>query len=266
MKTYAIYRCLYGEDFIQASIKSIDSYVDKIFIFWDDTPWGDTTGVEYKGQWVDFPKKFDNILDRIKELDNPKVELIYDHQYNNLNQFTHFVNDIILPNYDRPNRLIIPEVDHVFRKDQIELSIDEFEKSGHRWASNRQIELWRKLNYRIPTRGRMATVFWNLDLIDEFPPTRRQANIRGDKYLLHTDVHNLGFCVSKKVMYWKHLTAMAFSKKIGDSPPGEDWYEKIWLKWDINKNNRDLEISEGHESMIPYAMPYDTSQLPEVLK
>ena len=65
---YAVYRCLYGEGFIQESINSITDYVDKIFVFWDDTAWGNIDHCMYKGQRVDFPKKFDNIVEKIKEL------------------------------------------------------------------------------------------------------------------------------------------------------------------------------------------------------
>ena len=53
---YAIYRCYYGEDFIQESIRSITDYVDKIFVFVDNTPWGSADECVYKGETIKFPK------------------------------------------------------------------------------------------------------------------------------------------------------------------------------------------------------------------
>ena len=123
---YAIYRCLYGEDFIQESIKSISGHADKIFVFWDDAPWGNATECVYKGETIKFPEKLDNVVEKIKGLNDPKIELIYDHQDTNDNQLTHFVNDIILPNYEKPSMILFLEADHVFRGDQIKEAIDEF--------------------------------------------------------------------------------------------------------------------------------------------
>ena len=66
-------------------------------------------------------------------------------------------------------------------------------------------------------------------------------------------------------MYWKHLTAIAFSQKIRDFPPNENWYDK-WLNWTIDGNNKDLEISQGYEHTVPYAMRYNGDELPEIIK
>jgi len=174
---YAIYRCLYGEDFIQQSINSIDKFVDKIFVFWDDTPWGDVSECIYKGKVIKFPKKFDNILDRIKELKNPKIQLIYDHVFDNISQFTHFVNDIILPNYERPKRILIVEVDHIFREDQLQNFFENFDKSEQVCATSKQIELWKYSNYRIDERYRIGSILWNMEKINKMPYTRRQADL-----------------------------------------------------------------------------------------
>lgn len=264
---YAVYRCLYGEDFIQESIKSIDNYVDKIFVFWDDIPWGDTSECVYKGVLVQFPKKFDNIVDKIKELNNPKIELIYDHVPNNHNQFTRFINELILPKHPKPNTFIIPEVDHVFKNSEIEKALTEFEASGNLHACTKQIELWREPKYRIPERRRTGTVFWNMRGIDQIHPTHRQAESTIERInILEAYVHNFGFCANPSTMYWKHLTALAFSCKIGDDVPNEHWYDK-WLHWEINNGlNYNLEISLGHEGNIPQAYEYNVKELPEVIQ
>lgn len=262
---YAVYRCLYGEDFIQESINSITDYVDKIFVFWDEKPWGDIKQCTYKGEVVKFPEKFDNIVEKIKELKNPKIHLIYDHQTNNINQFTHFLNDIILPNHEKPDTLIMLEVDYVYRKDQIEKALELFEKSGYQNATTRQIEIWKGLKHYLPERERFASMLWNLKNLDKMPPTGRHANSE-DLKKIDAFVHNFGFAVSEKTMYWKHMTALGFYQEINDSPPNEDWYEEKWLKWDYETNNKDLEISKGAEYLIPKAMPYNTDELPEQMK
>ena len=261
---YAVYRCLYGEDFIQQSINSITNYVDKIFVFWDDIPWGNVSYVIYKGKRIDFPSKFDNILEKINELNNPKIVLIYDHVENNINQFTHLVNDYILPNYKKPDIIMFIEVDYVFRRDQLEKAINEFKSKDYLVASARQVEIWKDFNYRIPERGRLGTIFWNMNKIDKIPPTGRHAVLQVPPFISAYN-HNFGFAVSPKVMYWKHLTALAFSQKIGDAMPNEDWYEEKWLKWNYERNNENLEISKGNEHNIPRTDKYDVSQLPETI-
>jgi hypothetical protein len=57
-----VYRILYGEDFIEDSIISLINYVDKVFVFWDDVPWGDVKQATYKGKTVQIPKKIDDVL------------------------------------------------------------------------------------------------------------------------------------------------------------------------------------------------------------
>lgn len=260
---YAVYRCLYGEDFIQESIKSIDDYVDKIFVFWDDKPWGDPVDVMYKGHRVTFPTKFDSILDKIMELNNPKVHLIYDHQKNNLNQFSNLVNYQILPNYDRPDTIMVIEVDHVFKKDQLEKAIQESKIRSH--ISTIPIELWKTPLFRIPERHRLCTVFWNMRINDTMPKTGRHADVSG-MHWIPAKTHNFGFCYNPATMLWKHLTALAFSAKIGDDMPNEDWYEKTWLTWDYNTNNKNLEISKGYEHNIDHAFHYNPEELPEIIR
>lgn len=261
---YAVYRCLYGEDFVQESIKSIDPYVDRIFIFWDDTPWGNITSCNYKGVEVQFPTKFDNILGKILELNNPKIKLIYNHVENNENQFTELINDYILEYFRKPDLFIIPEVDHVFRKDQLEKALDIIDASDQENFSTFPIELWKEPRYRIPQRRRLCTVFWKMKNLEDIHPTHRQADsCLKPINLIDAYTHNFGFCFNPQTMYWKHLTALGFSQKIGDSPPNPDWYDK-WLNWTPETTN--LEISLGSESNIPFAYGYDVNELPELIK
>ena len=54
---WAIYRIHYGIDFLEPSLNSIMSEVDKIFIFYSKNPWVKAKYVNYKNQNLDFPKK-----------------------------------------------------------------------------------------------------------------------------------------------------------------------------------------------------------------
>lgn len=262
---YAVYRCLYGEDFVQASINSVAGHVDKIFVFWTDKPWGGATGCVYKGEHVEFPDKFDSIIEKVEELDSPKITLVKAHTDTPWNQLTYFTNNILLREYDRPDTIVFPEIDHVFREDQVVGAFDEFDRGGLRCAMTRQVELWRTPEYRIPERPhRHGVAFWDMMGIDEMPTTGGNAEIPGMVRTNHF-VHNFGFAVSEKVMYWKHMTALGFSRVLHDSEPNEAWYDK-WLSWRIDHNNENLEISKGSEGSIPYAVPYDVSELPELIR
>jgi Flp pilus assembly protein TadD len=260
----AIYRCLYGEDFVQESIKSINDHVDKIFVFWDDTPRGNVTECVYKGKTVKFPKKFDNVIEKIKELNNPKIELVYDHQDTDENHLTHFVNDIILPNYEKPSIILFLEVDHVFRNDEIKKAIDEFIEKDYLFATTEQIEMWKDSYHRLPERpDKVGAIFCNLNGLNKMPETLKHGGILiMPKLSVH--VHNFSFAVSEKVMYWKHLLSIAYSQKFGGDVPFEKWYEEKWLSWDYESNNENLDISEQYR--ISSAMPYNADKLPEVIK
>lgn len=261
MKIHAVYRCLYGEDFVQASIRSIDEAVERIFVFWDDTAWGDCDHAIYKGERVDFPKPpatFDRVVERIKALNNPKVTLIYDHQKNNINQFTHFTNDILIPQYGKPDMYMVIEIDHVFRQDQLHQAVAQAERRVH--SSTRQIEIWKGLQHRVPERvDRPGVIFWNMSGLNGLPYTGRQADAPG-RVVLDAYVHNMGFAVSPHVMFWKHMTAIAFSSLINDSLPSQSWLEDKWMNW--TPETRDLEISEGCGHHIPCVVPYPEPQLP----
>tara|TARA_Y100000593_G_C4303962_1_gene334814 strand:- start:1247 stop:2095 length:849 start_codon:yes stop_codon:yes gene_type:complete len=275
---YAVYRCLYGEDFIQESINSIIDHVDKIFIFFATKPWGYSDSVVYKGETIYFPKKFDNILEKIKELNSSKIHLIEQGQYHQTvpwNQFTNLINNVVIPQYGKPNYFILPDVDHVFTEEQIKLTLCEFKEKQWDVAKVRQIEVWKGFKHRVPDTQernllRTGTVLWNMRSLDRLPETKACGEPVYNKELkdriLSSFVFNLGFAVSERTMYWKHLTCMAFSKDVNECLPNENWYEDKWLSWDYWDNNKKLEISIGYEHAIPYVVPYDYDLLPLSIK
>lgn len=261
---YAVYRCLLGEDFIQESVSSISDLADKIFIFWDDMPQGKLTGHVYKGEPVQFPKKFDTLLEKIAELNNPKIELIYDHHGAAENQLTHFVNDVILPRFEKPAVIMFLGADHVFRSDQARKALDEFLEKGYVFATTHQVEVWKGLRHRLQERqNKTGVVFCNLSSLEKMPATLKHGGVLVMPKLSAL-VHDFNFAVSGETMYWKHLLSLAYAQKSGENGPSENWYEEKWLNWDYESNNQDLDISE--KEPVPGAIPYDINELPELIR
>jgi|GEM_PF-3064506 len=261
---YAIYRCTYGADFIQESIRSITDYADKIFVFVDRNPWGDSDECVYKGETIKFPKTIGDVVEKIKGLNNSKIEVIFDHQDGPDNQVTHYVNDIILPNHEKPSTIISLEVDHVFRNEELRKALDEFAESGYIFATTNQIEIWKGLRHRVPDRpNRVGAVLCNLSKLDKMPETMKHGGILVMPKL-SAYVHNLSFAVSAEVMYWRHLLAITLAQKTGEVAPFENWYEDKWLKWDYQSNNDNLGVSDQFK--IEQAIPYDVNELPDLIK
>ncbi len=274
MKIYAFYRILYGEDFIEESLNSILSHVDKVFVFWTDKFFGDVSEVIYKNKLIEFPKKIDNVIEVIKEMNNPKIELIYDHRPNNKNHFTERVNTYILPYYPKPDYILFMEPDYIYPSNEIINALNEMQgliTQGYIWFSTSQIEYWKSLKYVAQRIGeRYAAMWWYVKDIAKIPPTVFHADAldRRDYHKLQSKIHNLGFCISEKNMYWKHLGSLAYSYHIGDGEPNINWYELKWKDWEYDHNGKDYEISVGEEHMIPcisFVDECDLLELPESL-
>jgi len=264
---YAVYSCLYGEDFIQESILSLIDHVDRVFVFLADKPWGGSSGCMYKGKYIEYPAKFDSIVEKIEELDDSRITLINRYVDSSTNRFTRIINEFVLPDYDKPDMIICIDPDMVFHEHQIVSSIDTFLHSGIDTAQTTEIELWRTPEYRIPLRVRCGAVFWNLSNLDCLPKTSSNGNLATTPWMMNNYVHNFGFAMTEKNMLMKHLTTLSYAKLIAEeSLPHEDWYDNKWLSWDIESNNSNLEISIGYESDIPYALPYDVKELPSLIK
>ena len=269
--TYAVYRCYYGEDWILASIRSILPYVDKVLVYYTNSPWGDLDSFLYRGMRIPIPAQVDCV---VEYAETEGAFCHYWHDNTPYNMFTTIINEHLLKEYEIPNRLIIMEVDHVWKREQIENALTEFNTKGYRWASSRQIEIWRPPHaqrwYRTPERPqRCGVVFWNLDGMDldegkSFPSTVTHGNVKGQPLrLLNAECHNFGFAVSWESMWWKHVIGCSMSRVILDSIPNEDWLEKKWLGWRPGVCN--LEISRGHESDIPEVKEYPEDELPEAV-
>lgn len=264
LETVAIYRVLYGDDFIQESIRSILPHVDQVYVVKAEKPWGNTDGVTYKGQWVSWPEKFDDTRDKVLALGEPRVEIIDDYWPTPKGQLTHIVNDLVLPRV-KPLDVVFIEPDHVFSEEQARRAFDAWDNSTFAQATTRQIEHWKTPLFQVPERSNRTSVVFHHLMGQPMGETGFNGASEGIPRL-PAHVNNFGFCISEKNMYWKHLTALAFSKIVGDSPPNEDWYEQKWLNWHPETNNRNLEISLGYEWTIPKAVPCDASLIPESIK
>jgi hypothetical protein len=263
----AVYRSFYGADFIRQSLESIDPYVDCIFVCLAHKPFGKIESCSYAGYMIRVPNAIDNIRDIVNNCQSKKIVVIDYYNSNPHNLWTDLVNNVLIPNHSlSADTLLLVEPDHVWHPNQLSAALEEFESGSLPCASSKQIELWHNIGYRIPERPeRIGTVFWKLSKVGKLPETR-PSGVGAGFYFLKSHVHNLGFCLSKEVMFWKHVLALNFSKIIGDTQPREDWYESTWLNWHPVNNNKDLDVSAGYEHTIPYAISYNSNELPPTIK
>src|SRR5574337_792369 len=205
---YVVYRILYGQDFIKESIKSVCPVADKIFICIADRPFGDTKGVHYKGQWIDWPQKFDDVRAKIQEaIDEdealpdyprpPKLNLkdrivvLDDYCSSPKNQLTHIVNDLILPNYETPDYVMMMEPDHVFDTYGVRDAIMfEMEMNTWKFATTEQVECWKTHHWRIPNRpNRMGPIIHRLNSGEKLVETGfNGAPLVGEVHRLYTTI------------------------------------------------------------------------------
>ena len=133
MKTIAVYRILYGEDFMRESLESIYPFVDKIVIFFTDKVWKEKTGVIYYGREVIFPFRIDNVrgvVDEWKQEHDKEDKIITQEDYFNLpnGQLTHLINTYIIPQFN-PDLVLYVEPDEVWKKENLKCIIDNVSKN-----------------------------------------------------------------------------------------------------------------------------------------
>jgi len=198
-KTVAVYRVLYGEDFIQESIKSILPHVNSVLVVKAEKPWGNTKGVTYKGQWVAWPEKFDDTREKVLELNEPRVEIVDDYYPTPLGQLSHIVNDLVLPRF-KPENIVFIEPDHVFSEEQAFKAFKAWDEFPGTQATTKQIEHWKTPLWRVPERPNRTSVVFHRIKGQPLGPTGFNG-ASGEIHRLPALVNNLGFCISEKVMY-----------------------------------------------------------------
>ena len=83
-------------------------------------------------------------------------------------------------------------------------------------------------------------------------------------HMLQARVHNLRYSQNPNIMFWRHLVISAYAGVVGDSRPNPDHFDDKWLNW--TPETRDIEMSLAHKHTVPQAVPYDTQELPEVIR
>jgi hypothetical protein len=259
----AVYRVLYGEDFIVESIQSILEHVDRIVVVIAPRPWGSSKGVSFHGVWRPWPQQFDDLQGMVTR-NFRNVLIVEDFYPTPFSQHDHIVQNVLTPRGLLPADVVFIEPDHVFVDAEAGATFARWRASDSRAGATSQVELWAPPGYkpvwRVPERaGRSSVLFYRSIAPGSKLPPIPPVEIVGE-------VHNLGFCFSAETMLWKHLTAMAYSKEIGDCMPNPDWYDGKWLSWHPETNNANLEITATLEHLIPRVVPYDAYLLPESIR
>jgi hypothetical protein len=267
MKTYAIYRGLYGADFVRHSIESVLPHVDKVIFVWGGRPWANASEWTHKGKRYTFPKLIDNLPEVVKGIDDPRVHFVEAYHETPRGQLASMVNDIVIPQFGRPDVALFMMPNYVWKQDALASALDEFTAARYRYANTWQVEMWRGFDYRIPRRERTGPGFCNLREMRQMPmtdlnyhPTYMRIE---DVPMLGAESHNLRYSENLNTLFWRQLVTEAWVATIHDSKPDPDHFEEKLLNW--TPETRDLEMALAYKARIPKAEPYDFHKLPEVI-
>ncbi len=125
MNTVAIYRLLYGSDFIGESLASIYDHCEAILCFVGHDAFGGRRVIRYFGHDVYLPhdidgltaaitewKKVNDPADKVKILTNPHATLLK-------GQVQRMVNDEVIPRYPGCTHVLFVEADEVWHEEAI---------------------------------------------------------------------------------------------------------------------------------------------------
>ena len=262
---WAVYRIHYGIDFIKQSINSIINDVDKVFIFYSKDPWVKTDQIIYKNKSIKFPDNPENVDIFLRNNFNYNKIIIKQYECETpLNQFGKLYTKACEYLDSKPNYVLFMEPDMIFGVNQLKkLKLELDLKFWTNFLIAKQIEIWKynttqnsPNSYRIPLRKkRVGPALWkvkkDIEILTQFGGG---ALKKKNNFSYFVKILNMGFSFNKETMLYKHLTAMVFSKIIGDSQPDENWFDDKWLNW--KKNTRNLEISLGSQHLIKEAFRY----------
>jgi hypothetical protein len=272
----AIYRLLYGSDFIAESLASVYPHVEKILCFVTREVFGGRKVVKYFGHDVYFPHDIDGLRDailawkRANDHDD-KVEIVDNPFGAELKgQVTRMVNEVVLPRHECSHLLFV-EADEVWHEQSITHLLrlaatsdaDEFMGRCHLfWRSPRFVST-RTNPYCVmrALKGKRGIGVTGHALAELDPGLLRVA----DPGVV---IHNFGYAASERTVFWKHLTGLSFSRDARlDSVPREDWFETSWRTWNWETNRRtDLCPSVGYPDAFAPAEEYAFGGLPRVMQ
>jgi hypothetical protein len=277
LRTVAIYRLLYGSDFIGESLESVYPWCSKILCFVGHEMFGGLRAINYFGHDVYLPHDIDGVTEAIqrwKRGNDPqdKVELI-DNPYAALlkGQVSEMINNIVIPRYECSHVLFV-EADEVWRRDAIARLFDVASSTDDDEYMAPACHLfWRSPAYR-SIRNNPAAVLRALKGRRSIGPTWHALTSASEKLRRREDpavrIHNFGYAASERTIFWKHMTALSFSRdRKLDSPPREEWFEEVWRAWSWSANRRtDLCPSIGFEDAFSPAEEYPFAELPEPMQ
>jgi len=237
----AVYRIHYGYEILMRSIQSIHRWADKIVVYYDDTSWYDKNTIEYLGKIIDVKHPENPRLTR-EYMNNSKLTWIADRRETPVQQF----GDYATAQLHDSDFVLLMEPDMVFPN--VEMI---FEAETNHVTCFKQIEFWKGEDYQIPLRDRIGPVL----IKGRGGVVRTRLNntpLNMPNVTAPDRVYNYGFALRNSVLLYKHLLALGFSKKIGDSIPSERWYEDKWLNW--TPDTKGLEPAASCPMNIPHAI------------
>jgi len=277
MRTAAIYRLLYGSDFIAQSIESVYDHVDHVLCFVTREAFGGRRVIRYFGRDVYLPHDIDGVADTIRawadEYDyDSKVEII-DNPFGArlLGQVSSMLNEIVLPRFDLTHVLFV-ECDEVWHPDHLDGLLELARVSDADEFMAHTCHLFWKSPRFVSTRTNPYAVLRALKGRGRIGETAHALSERDQSLKRARDprvvVHNFGYAGSERTMFWKHLTGLSFSRDMRlDSPPREEWFEDVWRPWHWDRNRReDLCPSIGHERAFAPAEEYPFDDLPPIMQ
>jgi hypothetical protein len=277
VRTVAIYRLLYGSDFIGESLASIYPHVEQILCFVGHEMFGGRRVIKYFGHDVYLPHDIDGLTDaintwkdandkddKVRVLPNPHATLLK-------GQLQAMINGEVIPQYD-PTHVLFVESDEVWHENTIETLFDVAQQTDADEIMAAACHLfWRTYKY-CSTRTNPYAIMRALKGRRSIGLTGHALGSATNDVTRHTDarlkIHNFGFAASERTIFWKHMTALSFSRDVKlDSPPREEWFEDVWRPWNGVSNRRtDLCPSIGYEDAFPPAQDYAFEQLPRIMQ
>jgi hypothetical protein len=248
----ALYRIHYGFEFIYKSIESVYDWADRIVIVVSKEPWFKEPTIEFQDKIVEL-KHPEDMAYHVRALSQiPKVE-VYQHEFDGPNNQWGFMLNNFPDDY-----VLTVECDMVFPKPEqlfeVEKEVEDFV------VFTNHCEYWKNEFWRVQPRPHRPgpVLVKNPENITTGLSNVPRVMLQKGKKLVErkwplsktVEVDNYGFCYNPAVMFYKHVLCYGFSKKIGDSPPDPNWYDK-WYNWTPATEN--LEISQDYAHTIKRA-------------
>lgn len=251
----AIYRIYYGSDWIRYGIRSIIDQVDKVVVFYNNSPWSMIKEVTYKGEVIPVPPFSPDGSDKlVKSIRHEKLMVIEDDFTQQANQSNYHVKKVqeILGEVDY---VIIPQADHVEYGDIVSKVLPTL--ATCKVVSTRPVDIWKYPHLRLPQRlDRICTTFWNLKACGGELGVKDTAECRhgdwGLQFIGYT--FNMHFASHPYTMWWRCMLRQAQAPHIGDDQVIEGWYDK-WLNWQEGSSDTELGWCKGEPTLgIPYGV------------